>query len=76
MFLFGAVILCKAIPVYLWFVAILSVPAALLGLVFSIVGSLMIGRPRMFSLIGAGIGAFLILIGLPIAFLLLKGSLG
>src|SRR5207244_2623840 len=74
--LFGAVVLYKPLPVYLGFVACVSVPAALVGLMCSIIGSLLVGRPRLFSLIGVGIGAFLILIGLPLAFLLLKGNLG
>lgn len=71
--LFSAVALHRFIPLYLWFVAVLSLPAALLGLILSIVGSLLVGRPKLFSLIGAGIGAFLILIGIPASFLLLKG---
>lgn len=73
LFLLGALILHKPLPAYLWVVAILSVPASLLGLVFSIVGSLLVGRPKLFSLIGAGAGGFLIIIGIPISFLLLKG---
>ena len=73
LFLLGGMVLCKQLPVYLWMVAILAVPATLLGLVFSIVGSLLVGRPKLFSYIGAGIGAFLILAAIPISFLLLKG---
>lgn len=74
LFLFGAVILHKPLPVYLWVAAVLSVPSSMLGLVLSIIGSLLVGRPKLFSLIGAGIGGLLILVGIPIAFLLLKGS--
>ena len=70
----GAMVMYKALPVYLGFAACIGVPAALAGLMCSIIGSLLVGRPRMFSIIGAGIGGFLILIGLPLAFLLLKGD--
>jgi hypothetical protein len=73
LFLLGAMILHKPLPAYLWVVAVLSVPASLLGLVFSIVGSLLVGRPKLFSLLGVGAGGFLILVGIPISFLLLKG---
>ena len=73
LFLVGAMIMHKPLPAYLWVVAILSVPTSLLGLVFSIVGSLLVGRPKLFSLIGAGAGGFLILIGIPVSFLLLTG---
>lgn len=76
LFLFSAAVLYKPLVVYLWFVAILSVPATLLGLIFSIVGCLLVGRPKLFSMIGAGVGAFLLLIGLPLSFLLLKGTFG
>lgn len=72
LFLFGAALLSLYLPVYLCFVAILSVPAALAGLVCSIIGSLLVGRPKLFSLTGAGIGAFLIVAGIPFSFLLLK----
>lgn len=74
LFLFSAAVMHKELPVYLWFVAILSVPTSLLGLVFSIIGSLLVGRPKLFSLIGVGIGALLILAALPISFLLLKSN--
>ena len=72
LFLLGGMVLCKHLPAYLWIVAVLSVPATLLGLVLSIVGSLLVGRPKLFSYIGSGIGAFVILAALPISFLLLK----
>ncbi len=74
LFLFGAAVMYRQLPVYLWFVAILSVPTSLLGLVFSIIGSLLVGRPKLFSLIGVGIGALLIVVALPISFLLLKSN--
>jgi len=72
LFLFGAVVLHRFMPLYLWFVAVLSVPTALLGLVLSIVGSLLVGRPKLLSFIGVGISGFLVLVGLPVSFLLLK----
>jgi hypothetical protein len=76
LFLFGAAILHKPLPAYLWVAAVLSVPASMLGLIFSIVGSLLVGRPKLFSLIGAGIGGLLMLVGIPVSFLLPRASDG
>lgn len=69
----GSMILCKSVPAYPWVVAVLCVPTSLLGLVFSIVGSLLVGRTKKFAVIGAAIGGFLMLVGIPGSFLLLKG---
>ncbi|MCS6865886.1 MAG: hypothetical protein RMJ56_05060 [Gemmataceae bacterium] len=58
---------------YGWVMAVLSIPMVLIGLPLSIVGSLRQGRIRMYSWIGVGLGAMLLLLMIPgLMVLLLK----
>ena len=60
----------KSLPAYLYIAASLAIPAALAGLVMSVVGALLLGRPKTIAMCGIAIGAPLLLFMIPISFML------
>ena len=60
----------KSLPAYLYIAASLAIPAALAGLVLSVVGALLMGRPKVIAICGIAVGAPLLLFMVPISFML------
>jgi hypothetical protein len=68
--LLSAWLFARSLPAYLYIAAGLAIPAGLAGLVLSVVGSLLRGRPRTIALCGVALGVPLVLFMIPISFLL------
>lgn len=68
--LLSAWMFAKSLPAYLYIAAALAIPAALTGLVLSVVGVLLRGRPKPIALCGVILGVPVVLFMLPMSFLL------
>jgi len=60
----------KSLPAYLYIAASLAIVGSLTGSVLSVVGALLLGRPKMIAICGIAIGAPLLLFMVPISFML------
>jgi uncharacterized Zn finger protein (UPF0148 family) len=68
--LLSAWLFAKSLPAYLYIAAALAIPASLTGLILSVVGVLLKGRPKEIALCGVILGAPLVLFMVPMSFLL------
>jgi hypothetical protein len=72
LFVGGGLLFAKALPLYLGMALTLSVPLTLAGFVLSLLGVFLRKVMRAVAIAGAGIGAALLLLLIPVGFMLLK----